>query len=142
MNLIDPIMYPILTGTYIGLTTLLLINIFIAMLSSTFQRLYDNSKANMLLQRAIEIVSIEQILSYSQRLKNYNQFLKKCNPYTSKTYNEEIKTLNKNENLNSHFDDRLIRIEDNLIEISQSVSNMANISFSVRHLKILLLLRN
>jgi hypothetical protein len=134
MNSIDSIMYPILTGTYLGLTTLLLVNIFIAMLSTTFQRLYDNSKANMLLQRAIEIVSIEQILSYNHRMNNYKKFTKDCNPYVSKTYNEQIKILNNNENRNVQVDDRLINIEDNLVQISQNITNLANISFSVSNI--------
>lgn len=49
----------ILVGFYIGMTTLLLVNIFIALLTSTFTRVHDSSKAYFVLQRAIEIINRE-----------------------------------------------------------------------------------
>jgi peptidoglycan hydrolase CwlO-like protein len=63
----------ILIGAYIGITTLLLVNIFIAMLTSTFSRVHDSSKAFFVLQRAIEIVRLENRLSSSKRFKHLSE---------------------------------------------------------------------
>jgi hypothetical protein len=59
MNSIDNVMTDFLIGLYLGLTTLLMINIFIALLTTTFNRVYDKSRAYFLLQRAIEILNYE-----------------------------------------------------------------------------------
>jgi hypothetical protein len=59
MNSIDNVMTDFLIGLYLGLTTLLMINIFIALLTTTFNRVYDKSRAYFLLQRAIEILNFE-----------------------------------------------------------------------------------
>lgn len=71
MNTLDPIMTDILMGLYLGLTTLLLINIFIALLTSTFNRVHDSSKAYFLLQRAMEILQIENMLTNARLHRHY-----------------------------------------------------------------------
>jgi hypothetical protein len=64
LNILDPIMTNILIGAYIGVTTLLLVNIFIALLTSTFTRVHDSSKAFFVLQRAIEVINRENRPSF------------------------------------------------------------------------------
>jgi hypothetical protein len=59
MNYIDNVMTDFLIGLYIGLTALLMVNIFIALLTATFNRVYDKSRAYFLLQRAIELLNFE-----------------------------------------------------------------------------------
>lgn len=59
MNYFDNVMTDFLIGLYIGLTALLMVNIFIALLTTTFKRVYDKSRAYFLLQRSIEILNFE-----------------------------------------------------------------------------------
>ena len=59
MNSIDNVMTDFLIGLYIGLTTLLMVNIFIALLTTTFNRVYESSRAYFLLQRSIESLNHE-----------------------------------------------------------------------------------
>ena len=44
MLLIDPYMSRLLCGAFLGFSAILLINMLIALLSDTFQRVYDNAK--------------------------------------------------------------------------------------------------
>ena len=44
MILIDPIMSRILCGSFLTFSAILLLNMLIALLSDTFQRVYDNAK--------------------------------------------------------------------------------------------------
>lgn len=65
LNQLDPIMTDLLMGTFLGLTALLMVNIFIAMLTTTFNRVHVSSKAYFLLQRASEILQLQYFLSDS-----------------------------------------------------------------------------
>lgn len=76
-------MTDLLIGFYVGLTTLLMVNIFIALLTSTFTRVHDSSKAYFILQRAIEIVKIENRLSEEKR---YDHLVKLRKDYVDKKY--------------------------------------------------------
>lgn len=52
---VNKVMAQILIGTYTALSGILLLNLFIALMSDTFQRVYDNAKANALMQMASSI---------------------------------------------------------------------------------------
>lgn len=67
---VNKAMAQVLTGTYTALSGILLLNLFIALMSDTFQRVYDNAKANALMQKAISIDSHQSCLS----IKANNQF--------------------------------------------------------------------
>ncbi|XP_074640320.1 uncharacterized protein LOC141898368 [Tubulanus polymorphus] len=60
---VDPVMATILVVTWLAISAILCINIFIAMLSDTFQRVYDNAKATALMQKMLTVHAIEQDLS-------------------------------------------------------------------------------
>lgn len=57
---IDKLMAQILVGTFTALSGILLLNLFIALMSDTFQRVYDNAKANALMQMASSINTHQQ----------------------------------------------------------------------------------
>ncbi|RNA40720.1 transient receptor potential cation channel subfamily A member 1-like isoform X3 [Brachionus plicatilis] len=69
---------------YIGVTTLILINVFIALLTSTFERVRSFSKSLFLLQRAKEILIYEHSLCESTRIRTLlkipDQYIKKYKP--------------------------------------------------------------
>lgn len=71
LNRIDPIMTDLLMGSFLGLTSLLMINIFIAMLTATFNTVHESSKAYFLLQRASEILQFQYMLSDTYMFKHY-----------------------------------------------------------------------
>ncbi len=77
MNEIDPILTYILTGFFIAIHILLLINIFIAMLSTTFSRVQDSAKAYFLLQRGTLITMFESRMSIRDRVQHAKKLRKK-----------------------------------------------------------------
>ncbi|KAK3750630.1 hypothetical protein QZH41_012813, partial [Actinostola sp. cb2023] len=64
---VDHLMAQLLCGTYIAVSGVILLNLFIALMSDTFQRVYDNAKANAAMQRASTILSMEESMSNSTR---------------------------------------------------------------------------
>ena len=89
MNKIDSLLTGPLIGTYICLMSLIFINVFIALLNSSFQRVYEKAEAYLKLQRANEICRIEILMKtnclYWPFFKRfgYDDFLfsPKYNPY-------------------------------------------------------------
>uniref|UniRef100_H2ZHL3 Ion transport domain-containing protein n=1 Tax=Ciona savignyi TaxID=51511 RepID=H2ZHL3_CIOSA len=80
MHAFDIVMAYILIGTFLGVSAILCINLFIALLSDTFQRVYDNANANAIMQQAALLLSIEENLSNRQRRK-FKKFIQdKCSP--------------------------------------------------------------
>ncbi|XP_031555285.1 transient receptor potential cation channel subfamily V member 4-like [Actinia tenebrosa] len=70
----EPIMSKILCGTYIALSAITCLNLFIALMSDTFQRVYDNVKANSVMQQANTITNLENSLSVTKR-RNFANFI-------------------------------------------------------------------
>ena len=70
ITVIDRLTAQLLVGTFIALSGIVMINLFIALMSDTFQRVYDNAKANAVMQRAAAIQDVEGRLSRS----NINSF--------------------------------------------------------------------
>jgi phage-related holin len=66
---VDSTMTYVLIGSYLGITTLVMVNIFIAVLVHTFNEVSEDSKAHFVLQRAIEVVNNENKLSVEKRHK-------------------------------------------------------------------------
>ena len=65
------------TGFYIGICTLLLINMFIAMLTSTLDRVYNSARANFLLLRAQRLINNE----HSSSIRRRKHLLRLRKPY-------------------------------------------------------------
>ena len=131
-------------GLYIGITTLILINIFIAKLTSTFERVRTSSKSMFLLERAKEILIYENILCESSRIKELknipDELIKNYKPSeqiddkdniiqeSARELNNKFDLLIKNNeeninNLNLKFQQQIIEIKNLFIEMNKKQSN-------------------
>ncbi|XP_061181626.1 transient receptor potential cation channel subfamily V member 3-like [Saccostrea echinata] len=81
MEKVDPIMAKILVGFWLALSAVLCLNLFIALLSDTFQRVYDNAQANAVMQKALMTLSIWENMSQSRRNTFYDFMKNTCNPW-------------------------------------------------------------
>ncbi len=116
LSKIDKLMLNPLIGAYVGITALVLTNIFIALLSATFQRVYEKAEAYIILQRGIEIINTEKSMSLDQRKKHIKFINKIGSPYTDNRYNETI----------TSFEDRIINLEKEAKEQIKQLSNITN----------------
>lgn len=78
---VDPIMAKILVGLWLALSAVLCLNLFIALLSDTFQRVYDNAQANAVMQKALMTLSIWESMTSSRRNAFYHYMETSCNPF-------------------------------------------------------------
>ena len=76
----DATMAKLLCGTYIALSAVIILNILIALLSHTFQRVYDNAKSNAVMLRAKIILNLERSLSRKRRKKVHDYVMTHCSP--------------------------------------------------------------
>ena len=77
----DEVMALILIGTFLFITAVVGLNMFIALLSNTFQRVYDNTLANSEMQRTRLMLQLENVYGHcliGQRYLNYIH--NNCNP--------------------------------------------------------------
>ncbi|XP_052106830.1 transient receptor potential cation channel subfamily A member 1-like isoform X4 [Mytilus californianus] len=80
MLIIDPLMARLLVGLWLALSAVLCLNLFIALLSDTFQRVYDNAQANAMMQKAQSIISFWEGMSHSSRDKFLHYISANCSP--------------------------------------------------------------
>ncbi|XP_071807122.1 uncharacterized protein [Asterias amurensis] len=80
MHKCDTVMAYILVSTFLFLSALLCINLLIALLSDTFQRVYDNANSNAAMQQASIILGIEEGLSKKQLRKFRRHIHEKAGP--------------------------------------------------------------
>ena len=64
---IDRLMAQILCGTYLAVSSIICLNLFIALMSDTFQRVYDNANANAVMEKATIILALETELSAKRK---------------------------------------------------------------------------
>ncbi|XP_030628244.1 transient receptor potential channel pyrexia [Chanos chanos] len=88
---VDSIMAQLLCGTFLALSSVLCVNLMIALLSDTFQRVYDNALANAVMQQATIILQVEESMSYLRRLYD-NQYIHRCCAPLAEFYDENITT--------------------------------------------------
>ena len=84
----DEVMALLLVGTFLFFTAVVGLNLFIALLSNTFQRVYDNTLANSEMQRTRLMLQLENVYSHfliGQRYLNYIH--NNCNPLVC-TFND------------------------------------------------------
>ncbi|XP_060608623.1 uncharacterized protein LOC132760627 isoform X3 [Ruditapes philippinarum] len=81
MKAIDPIMADILVGTWLFLSAVLCLNLLIALFSDTFQRVYDNARANAVMQKAVMILSFWEGMSPETRNKFLDHISNTCAPF-------------------------------------------------------------
>ena len=74
------IMSRLLVGTYIFFGGIICLNLFIALMADTFQRVYDNAKANAAMQRAATIVGLEADVTIKILRKHREWITANCSP--------------------------------------------------------------
>lgn len=72
----------ILVGSYLMVVAILLLNLFIALLSDTFQRVYDNAVTNASMQRAIFLRESMQQFTREEYCELLKYLKEECNPST------------------------------------------------------------
>lgn len=76
----DPTMARILCSSYVAFASVVILNLLIALLSDTFQRVYENAIATAVMQRGQTIISIEKALRKKTK-KAYRDFIEnECSP--------------------------------------------------------------
>ena len=73
----------LLCGTYIVVSGIVCLNLFIALLSDTFQRVYDNVQANALMLRASRVLNFEENFSRKRRERYQRRLHRRCSPEIS-----------------------------------------------------------
>ena len=73
----------IIVGTYYALVSVVCINLYIALMSETFTRVYEKAEANASLQQALLIIFMERQMGPSESAKMRKHFAKKCSPLVS-----------------------------------------------------------
>lgn len=142
----DPVMARILTVMYITVTTIVTLNLLIALLSETFSRVYNNAVANTIMQRAIKVIAAERALSKKRKL-NYQEHVKvNCSPDTVKSVVKPgpsghtlkgMTEFNSNlVNLKKVLDDRFAKAygKDNISDFDKIQHDVRDLSKSQKHL--------
>ena len=75
-----PIMSRVLCGSFLILAAIILMNLYIALLSNTFQRVYDNARATAAIQRALLLQVLESDASYKKVARYREHIRTRCNP--------------------------------------------------------------
>jgi len=70
----------IIVGTYYALVSVVCINLYIALMSETFTRVYENAEANASLQQALLILYIEKQMNLEECAKVRKAFSTSCSP--------------------------------------------------------------
>eukprot|EP00118_Oscarella_pearsei_P013731 m.112623 g.112623 ORF g.112623 m.112623 type:complete len:838 (+) comp37445_c0_seq1:51-2564(+) len=146
----DSIMADILVGTFLALAAVVGLNLFIALMSDTFQRVYDNAKANAVMLRASITLSLEEKLTknklnaYRREIhtifapleefydddENESEDLKKITVQTYeeigdlKNLVEEVSEKLQQEERDSNLNNRLAAIEQSLLEIKTALRHL------------------
>eukprot|EP00794_Sanderia_malayensis_P014065 gene14065-15531_t len=79
---IDRLTAQLLVGVFIAISGIVMINLFIALMSDTFQRVYDNAKANAVMQQASAILDAEAKLGNRSRNSFRKHIYMNCSPLT------------------------------------------------------------
>ncbi|XP_077103185.1 transient receptor potential cation channel subfamily V member 5 isoform X2 [Siphateles boraxobius] len=77
---VDAVMAYLLCGTFLALSAILCVNLLIALLSDTFQRVYDNALANAVMQQAAIILQIEESMPCLRRCYDNEHIHRHCAP--------------------------------------------------------------
>jgi membrane-associated HD superfamily phosphohydrolase len=76
----NPFMARLLCGAFIAIAAIVTLNLLIALLSNTFERLYENAIANAVMQRGRTILLLQKSLRRKQKLKYYDFIKNKASP--------------------------------------------------------------
>jgi hypothetical protein len=76
----NPFMARLLCGSFIAIAAIVTLNLLIALLTNTFERLYENAIANAVMQRAQTILLLQKSLRKKRKSKYYNFIKEKASP--------------------------------------------------------------
>lgn len=79
----DKVMAQILIGTYMAIASVVCLNLYIALMSETFNRVYSNAKATAYMLQANHLLSIERTLGRKQRNRIKRYMATECSPQVS-----------------------------------------------------------
>ncbi|XP_028846032.1 transient receptor potential channel pyrexia [Denticeps clupeoides] len=91
MVAVDSIMAHLLCGTFLALSAVLCVNLMIALLSDTFQRVYDNAFANAVMQQAAIILQVEESMPRLRHFYDDQYIHRHCAPL-GEFYDDDITT--------------------------------------------------
>ncbi|XP_073776628.1 uncharacterized protein si:ch73-193i2.2 [Danio rerio] len=89
---VDTVMAYLLCGTFLALSAILCVNLLIALLSDTFQRVYENALANAVMQQAAIILQIEESMPCLRRCYDKEHIHRNCAPL-GEFYDDDV-TIN------------------------------------------------
>ena len=92
MVLSDNVLTDPLIGTYLGFTSLIAVNLFIALLTSTFNRVHDQSRAYFIMQRAAELLKHEHKMEHKKYKAHLESLAKSYEDKKVKTNNLMVNT--------------------------------------------------
>ncbi|CAF1107291.1 unnamed protein product [Brachionus calyciflorus] len=134
-NELDDKISNFIVGLYIGVTAVIMVNIFIALLSSTFERVHDYSKGVFLLERAKKIIQVERCyekLRANRLRQTPSEYKVEYSPKDSRddvglkkdleSVTNSLRTINKNITLNlSNIDKKFKNQNVQINQINNSV---------------------
>ncbi|XP_065646912.1 transient receptor potential cation channel subfamily A member 1 [Hydra vulgaris] len=127
----DTVLAEILTATFIFFAVVIILNILIAMMSNTFQRVYDNAKANALMLRAAFIINEEINMSRSQLIQHYEWINAKCSPQT--VYYNESKVYSRENKLFSQENDFIKTTNEINKKIDKMINTIEKLQFQIKN---------
>ena len=77
---VDRLMAQVLVGSYFALAGVVCMNLYIALLSDTFARVYGQAKATAVMQQAKSIIRLEGKLNKFYKSKYSHYMLRECSP--------------------------------------------------------------
>ena len=80
LEIANPFMARLLCGSFIAIAAIVALNLLIALLTNTFERLYENAVANAVMQRAQTILLLQKSLRKKQKSAYYNFIKDKGSP--------------------------------------------------------------
>ncbi|XP_034538224.1 uncharacterized protein LOC117811856 [Notolabrus celidotus] len=91
MVAVDDVMAPLLCGTFLAASSILCVNMLVALLTDTFTRVHDNSKANAVMQQATVILQVEESMPLLRRFFDNQYISDRCAPL-AEAYDDDITT--------------------------------------------------
>ncbi len=116
-----------LISIYIGLMSLIFVNMFIALLSSTFDQVQDKAEEYLFYQRAVEVLNAESTFFYHKIIDFLWKLLNKKG--NKKFIFEEVKYLKNESNTNDIIKDIQCEISDHKIILNEQVKILVNFEF-------------
>ncbi|KAL0964344.1 hypothetical protein UPYG_G00322550 [Umbra pygmaea] len=118
---VDSIMAHFLCGTFLALSSILCVNLMIALLSDTFQRVYDNALANAVMQQAAIILQVEESMPRLCRFYDDQHIHRFCAPL-GEFYDDDIRTDPKHHAEMKRITTQIKETLDEFLEIQKEVN--------------------